>query len=50
MIEKTHIQKKYKFNCKFCGKEFSRYTDSYDQNPFCNKCLPQRLETAKQQI
>lgn len=36
--------------CKFCNEEMKVGFSSWVENPFCNKCLNQRIEEAKKKL
>jgi hypothetical protein len=36
--------------CPYCGRESSVTATSYAANPFCNACLPDRIEQAKKAL
>lgn len=33
--------------CKFCGREMTCSPLSYEENPFCMACLPERVKASK---
>lgn len=35
--------------CHFCQREMNVPALSYEQNPFCSKCLPERMEEVQKQ-
>ena len=35
--------------CPYCNRPSTEAALSYRENPFCNACLPERMEKAKQE-
>lgn len=36
------------YRCKYCNREMK--ASGYNQNPFCQVCLPERIEKAKSEV